>query len=120
MTKLVKLIDNTKGGLKPPRPLGKDGGALWAEITAEYRFDGDSAGIAMLALACEALDVVQKWRADQQARRAARDQGRRYSGAREPSLEDRAAKSVLRHQDAGEARLRTGESKRPPGRDVEP
>jgi phage terminase small subunit len=64
MAKLVKLIDNTKGGLKPPRPLGKDGAALWAEITAEYRFDGDSAGIAMLALACEALDVVQKCRAE--------------------------------------------------------
>jgi phage terminase small subunit len=53
---------NTKGGVKPPRPLGKDGSALWKELTEEYRFDGDSAGIAMLALACEALDVVQACR----------------------------------------------------------
>ena len=58
---MLKRIDITKG-VKPPRPLGKDGAALWAEITAEYRFDGDSAGIAMLALACEALDVVQACR----------------------------------------------------------
>jgi phage terminase small subunit len=63
----LKLIDNTAKagtgkGIQPPRPLGKDGAALWADITAEYRFDGDSAGIAMLALACEALDVVQACR----------------------------------------------------------
>jgi phage terminase small subunit len=58
---MLKRTTTTKG-VQPPRPLGKDGAELWAEITAEYQFAGDSAGIAMLALACEALDVVQACR----------------------------------------------------------
>ena len=31
MTKLAKVIDNTRSGVKPPRPLGVDGVRLWEE-----------------------------------------------------------------------------------------
>ena len=39
----------------PPRPLGKDGMAMWAHIQGEYSVT-DSGGMQMLHLACAAID----------------------------------------------------------------
>ena len=41
--------------VEPPRPLGEAGQALWDRIQGEYVI-ADSAGIEVLAVACEATD----------------------------------------------------------------
>lgn len=48
--------------LKPPRPLGKHGKALWGSITAEYEVR-DAGNIEQLASACAALDRAESCRA---------------------------------------------------------
>jgi hypothetical protein len=45
--------------LKPSRPLGKHGQALWLSITSEYGIE-DSGGVEMLTLACQALDRAEE------------------------------------------------------------
>jgi len=41
----------------PPRPLGKDGMAMWTHIQGEYSVT-DSGGMQMLHLACAAIDRI--------------------------------------------------------------
>ena len=41
----------------PPRPLGKDGMAMWVHIQSEYGI-ADSGGMQMLHLACAAVDRI--------------------------------------------------------------
>jgi hypothetical protein len=53
--KLVKAAES-------PRKLGAHGGALWKAVLAEYQIE-DSAGLAMLAQACIALDRAEQCRA---------------------------------------------------------
>src|SRR5436189_1121463 len=53
--------------IKPPRPLGKHGEALWHSIESEYHVS-DSGGVELLAQACAALD-----RAEQLAAEIAKD-----------------------------------------------
>jgi hypothetical protein len=53
--------------IKPPRPLGKHGEALWHSIQSEYHVS-DSGGVELLAQVCAALD-----RAEQLAAEIAKD-----------------------------------------------
>jgi hypothetical protein len=45
--------------LKPSRPLGKHGAALWKAITAEYGIE-DAGGVELLTEACQALDRAEE------------------------------------------------------------
>jgi Phage terminase, small subunit len=47
------------GDLEPPRRLGAPGRALWDSVQAEYAIR-DSAGVEMLAQACQALDRAEQ------------------------------------------------------------
>jgi hypothetical protein len=60
MTATTKLKVAKAG--EPPRKLGAHGGALWRAVMAEYQIE-DSAGLAMLAQACIALDRAEQCRA---------------------------------------------------------
>jgi len=58
----VKLVKSDRtAGREPPRELGQHGKKLWDNITAEWVIE-DSAGVAMLALACECLDRAESLR----------------------------------------------------------
>jgi hypothetical protein len=57
----LTLLKSPHPGPVPPRKLGKDGVALWHAIMAEYAID-DAGGVAVLLLACEALDRAQACR----------------------------------------------------------
>jgi hypothetical protein len=45
--------------LKPSRPLGKHGAALWKSITAEYGIE-DAGGAELLTEACQTLDRAEE------------------------------------------------------------
>jgi len=53
------LVTGEQPAVKPPRKLGRPGANLWRTILSEYQID-DSAGLEMLALACEQLDRAQE------------------------------------------------------------
>ena len=55
--KILKF--NTPQLLKPSRPLGKHGSALWQAVTTEYGIE-DAGGVEMLTLACQALDRAEE------------------------------------------------------------
>lgn len=61
MKKKQKLTLLKSPGPIPPRKLGKHGVALWESVMEEYRID-DAGGVAVLLLACEALDRAQACR----------------------------------------------------------
>jgi hypothetical protein len=63
----LTVVESDLIGIKPPRPLGAPGMALWKRVMAAYRID-DEGGIELLAQACAALD-----RAEQLAARIAED-----------------------------------------------
>jgi hypothetical protein len=44
--------------LKPSRPLGKHGLALWDSVVSEYGIE-DSGGVELLTLACQSLDRAE-------------------------------------------------------------
>ena len=54
----LHLVKNTGG---PPRKLGKNGLELWVGVKSQYEID-DTGGLAMLLLACEALDRAEACR----------------------------------------------------------
>jgi hypothetical protein len=56
---LLKLIN--KGGVQPPRPLGRPGMALWRSVVSEYEIS-DAAGIELLCQACQGLDRAESCR----------------------------------------------------------
>jgi hypothetical protein len=45
-------------GIKPPRPLGQHGMALWCRVNADYSIE-DVGGLELLALACSSLDRAE-------------------------------------------------------------
>jgi hypothetical protein len=61
MSKLA-LVTGERSIADPPRKLGKHGAHLWHTILRGYEID-DSAGLEMLALACEQLDRAEQYRA---------------------------------------------------------
>ena len=60
--KILKF--NTPQLLKPSRPLGKHGSALWQAVTTEYGIE-DAGGVEMLTLACQGWTVPKTRRGDQ-------------------------------------------------------
>lgn len=59
----VALTKRKDTSPKPPRPLGKFGTALWAEVHNEYSID-DVGSIQLLTLACECLDRAEQCRVE--------------------------------------------------------
>ena len=57
MAPKLSVVDRDRTILKPPRKLGQPGGQLWAAVMSEYAIE-DSGGVAMLAQACEASDML--------------------------------------------------------------
>jgi hypothetical protein len=58
-TKKLELVKAPRADHPPPpRPLGKDGMAMWLQIQGEYLI-ADSGGIELLFQACAACDRVQ-------------------------------------------------------------
>ena len=59
----LKLVSTTPPDrVASPRDLGEHGLSLWRSVTSEYQLE-DAGGVAMLALACQALDRAEACRA---------------------------------------------------------
>jgi P27 family predicted phage terminase small subunit len=61
MAARLSVVTGDQPPVKPPRKLGKHGAQLWRNLMSEFQID-DSAGLEMLALACEQLDRAQECR----------------------------------------------------------
>jgi hypothetical protein len=61
----LSLVTNSEPagtGLSPPATLGKAGKTLWRSIQGEFAI-GDAGGLALLGLACEAMDRISSLKA---------------------------------------------------------
>jgi hypothetical protein len=54
----LSIVSDETTTIRPPRPLGQHGTALWNRVQSEYAI-GDCGGVELLCLACQALDRAE-------------------------------------------------------------
>src|SRR5262249_38524710 len=59
----TRLLQRVKAATRPPRDLGASGRALWRDVQVQYSIT-DAAGLALLAVACRALDRMAEAHAE--------------------------------------------------------